>query len=88
MAGGRDEHHVRSLRGLLGRCETIPCTTGDHETAAALYRTCRRQGETVRKLVDCLIASVALRADVSLLHADRDFEVLARHTPLRLHVDA
>ena len=26
----------------------------------------------------------AIRADATLLHADRDFETLARHTPLRL----
>jgi len=39
---------------------------------------------TVRKLVDCLIAAVAIRVDAELLHADADFEASARHTPLRL----
>ena len=32
---------------------------------------------------DCLVAAVALRHDVSVLHCDRDFEVLGRHTALR-----
>ena len=41
-------------------------------------------GETVRKLTDCLIAAVALRHGAALLHRDHDFEVLARHTPLRV----
>lgn len=85
LAGARDDAHLRSLRGLLGRCETIPCRPEDHEGAAALYRSCRREGETVRKLVDCLIAAVALRADVPLLHADRDFDTLARRCGLRIH---
>lgn len=37
-----------------------------------------------RTLVDCLIAAVAMRYEAELLHADRDFDVIARHTPLRL----
>ena len=63
---------------------SIPTVPTDYEDAATWYRTCRRNGDTVRKLVDCLIAAVAIRADVELLHADADFEALARHTPLRL----
>jgi predicted nucleic acid-binding protein len=55
-----------------------------HEAAAALHRTCRRNGETVRKLVDCIIAAQAIRAEVPVLHADADFDILARHTPLEL----
>jgi predicted nucleic acid-binding protein len=56
----------------------------DYERAAALYRSCRLAGETIRKLTDCLVAIPTIRAGATLLHADRDFEVLARHTPLRL----
>ena len=55
----------------------------DFEYAAELYRSCRRKGETVRKLVDCLIAAVAMRESATVLRNDRDFEVLARHTRLR-----
>jgi predicted nucleic acid-binding protein len=56
----------------------------DFEQAAELYRMCRRKGETVRKLIDCLIAVVAIRAGATVLHNDRDFETLARHTRLRI----
>lgn len=38
----------------------------------------------VRKMIDCLIAVPAIRADIPVLHADADFEVLARHTALRV----
>jgi predicted nucleic acid-binding protein len=48
-----------------------------------LYRLCRSEGETVRALTACLIAVVALRTSVAVLHSDRDFDVLARHTGLR-----
>jgi predicted nucleic acid-binding protein len=56
----------------------------DYEEAAALFRVCRHRGEHVRKLIDCLIAAVAIRADIPLLHTDADYEVLARHTALRI----
>ena len=85
LAGARDESHLLSLRRLLARATVLPTRATDYEDAAALYRRCRRQGETVRKLIDCLIASVAVRAGVSILHNDGDFEVLDRHTELRVH---
>jgi len=84
LAGARDDAHLANLRGLLARATTIPTGPAEYERAAALYRTCRRGGETVRKLIDCLIASCALGAGATLLHADQDFTVLARHTTLRL----
>lgn len=84
LAGARDDDHRDRLRRLLARCEHVPVEgLDDFETAAELYRMCRSAGERVRALTDCLIAVVALRASVSVLHADRDFDVLARHTGLR-----
>lgn len=83
LAGGRDDDHVESLRRMLGRCELVAIEgLDDYEQAAALYRRCRRAGVTVRALTDCLIAAVALRAGVAVLHADRDFDVLAQHAGL------
>lgn len=85
LAGARDDHQLTQLRGLLARTTVLPTTPVDYELAAVLYRSCRARGETVRKLIDCLIAAVAVRAGVEILHADTDFEVLARHTDVRAH---
>jgi predicted nucleic acid-binding protein len=52
------------------------------DEAAAIYRTARRAGLTVRSGVDCLIAACAIRHNLTVLHHDRDFEILARVTPL------
>ncbi|HZN13908.1 MAG TPA: PIN domain nuclease [Acidimicrobiales bacterium] len=82
MAGARDEAHEADLRRLLLRASSLPVTAGDYDDAAALYRACRRGGDTPRRLIDCLIAAVAIRADVPVLHADADFDTMARHTPL------
>jgi len=79
---GREHDDLRSqvlsfpvlhLRGLEG-----------YEAAADLFRSCRAGGETLRSPVDCLIAVPAIDAGATVLAADRDFEILARHTPLRL----
>ena len=56
----------------------------DYERAASIHRACRARGETVRGLIDCLVAAVAIRTDSAILHADADFEVIARHTNLRI----
>jgi len=88
LAGARDDHHLSQLRGLINRATMLPTTPADFDEAAALYRICRRRGETVRKLIDCLIAAVAIRAGAELLHADVDFTALGRHTELRSHSDS
>ena len=84
FAGARDDRHLNDLRRLLARGSIVPVRALDYEEAATLFRVCRRSGESVRKLIDCLIAAVAIRADIPLLHADADYEVLGRHTALRI----
>lgn len=85
LAGASDDQELTRLNRLLGRFELLPVEgLADYEAAAELYRRCRRAGETVRKLSDCLIAVVAIRAGAALLHRDQDFEVIARHAPLRV----
>jgi predicted nucleic acid-binding protein len=84
LAGARSDGHLRDLRGLLARASIIATEPADYEDAAALYRTCRRSGAPVRKLIDCLVAAVAIKADIPVLHADADFDVLAHHTQLRI----
>jgi hypothetical protein len=84
LAGARDERHLSELRRLLAGATLLTTKSIDYEEAAALYRICRRNGETPRKLIDCLIAAIAIRTDVSILHLDADFDVLSRHTLLRI----
>ncbi len=84
LAGARDERHLQSLRRLLARASVLPTERRDYDDAAAFYRLCRREGETVRKSIDCLIGSVAIRAGAPILHKDADFDALARHTDLKI----
>jgi predicted nucleic acid-binding protein len=85
LAGARDERQARDLRRLLDRCTFLALEEpSDHEAAAALYRACRRGGKTIRRLPDCLIAAVAIRTDVEMLHQDSDFDAIAMHSPLTM----
>jgi predicted nucleic acid-binding protein len=85
LAGARDRQERDRLRRLLGLCDYAPVEgPADYEDAADIYRACRAGGETVRSLVDCLVAAVAIRSGAAVLHRDRDFDRIARHAPLAL----
>jgi predicted nucleic acid-binding protein len=84
LAGARDDEHLGQLDSIVRSFEHLPVQAEDFEHAATLYRACRRVGKTIRSLDDCLIAAVAIRNDVPVLHSDSDFDVLARYTPLRV----
>jgi predicted nucleic acid-binding protein len=85
LQGARDvrewETLDRYLRGqLLAHTEDAMATA---IAAARIFFDCRRRGWTIRSTVDCLIAQIALEGDLTLLHSDRDFEVIARIRPLK-----
>lgn len=85
LAGETTPEGVARLRRLLGRFDLLAVEgLADYEAAAELHRRCRAGGETVRNLTDCLIAAVAVRHGAALLHRDQDFDVIARHTRLRV----
>src|SRR5437764_6308278 len=50
LAGARDERHLNDLRRLLARASLLPTGATDYEKATTLFRTCRRNGETVRNV--------------------------------------
>ncbi len=85
LAGPTSDDEVTALRSTLIEFPVVPArSVEDHEQAAAVYRVCRTHGETVRSLNDCLIAAIAIRTGSTVLHADRDFGTISRHTPLQV----
>ena len=88
LAGARDEAELVRVYALLSHANTISILPTDYDDAAEMYRQCRRQGQTVRKMIDCFIAAVAVRVDAPVLHMDRDYDILARHTPMQSYQPA
>ncbi|MGH2799346.1 MAG: type II toxin-antitoxin system VapC family toxin [Solirubrobacterales bacterium] len=82
-AGSRDQQ-VR-IRRLLAGAKLFPIGGLElWENAAAIHRRCRLGGAKIRSQLDCLIAAVAMREDVPVLHADRDFDRIALIVPVRV----
>jgi predicted nucleic acid-binding protein len=87
LQGFREEFAFRRARGSMLALPIVesPMTIDLYQEAAQIYRAARRAGFPIRSGVDCLIAAAAIRHNLSLLHADRDFGAIAHVTPLRLH---
>jgi predicted nucleic acid-binding protein len=44
--------------------------------AVKIYRTLRKKGISIRKSNDCIIAQYAFKYSLSILHKDRDFDLI------------
>jgi predicted nucleic acid-binding protein len=85
VAGARNDEREADLRRLLARFQLLAFeAVTDFDAASRLYRRCRRAGVTPRDLVDCMIASVALRHGASVLAHDADLSRIAPLVGLRL----
>ena len=75
LQGLSDDSEAARVLRQLRRFEIFQ--TGGIELAteaARNYRQLRQRGRTVRRTIDCLIATFCLREGHALLHADRDFD--------------
>lgn len=77
------EADYRRARALM---DSLPCADLVGRDVAVLaaqhYRQLRRQGVTVRKTIDVLIATFCIVNEHALLHTDRDFAAFERHLGL------
>lgn len=51
--------------------------------SAENYRFLRKKGITIRKTIDCYIASYCISKNIPLLHSDRDFDPFVEHLGLK-----
>jgi len=74
LQGYRDDAVFEKVLRELRRFEILDASGADLAVAAAKnFRRLRHQGFTVRRTIDCWIATFCLREQHSLLHRDRDF---------------
>jgi predicted nucleic acid-binding protein len=78
--------HERRFRETLTELLTFPVFEGlraDLAIASAQnFRALQRRGITVRKSIDCLIATFCIAAGHDLLHHDSDFDAFEEHLGL------
>jgi hypothetical protein len=76
LQGIGDPTSFKRVRNQLLKLHLFETGGVDLAIAAALnFQILRRRGFTVRKTIDCLIATFCLQTGHQLLHRDRDFDV-------------
>jgi len=84
LQGFRHERDFRVAKDSMLALPSVesPMEMSTYVEAASLYRTARKQGLTIRSSIDCLIAMCAIKHNLTVLHCDRDFDMLAKISSL------
>lgn len=84
LQGTTSEKDFKSVLRLPGSLDVISLGGQDVAVQAARnFRALREKGVTVRKTIDCIIATRCIMDDLTLLHSDRDFDPFVMHLGLR-----
>lgn len=83
LVGARNDGEWQVLESYVATRRILQPNQSTWNAAARIHFDLRRQGQTVRSIVDCCIAQMALENDILLLHDDRDFEAIATVRPLK-----
>ena len=83
LQGIRKDSEFNRTRDLLDNLIYLSMPHSVFFKSAEIYRNLRRKGITIRKPMDCMIASVALEHDIPLLHNDKDFIPIEKHFGLQ-----
>lgn len=85
LQGFRDDKDFEAARRTLSRfSQAQMLDTNLALQSARHYRVLRKRGITVRKTIDCFIATFAIAYGHELLHADGDFDPFEAHLGLRV----
>ena len=84
LQGIPDDTTYRRVRRYLSALIMLPMPESVFVRAADIYRKLRKQGITIRKTNDCIIAATALEHHCQLLHNDKDFRPIAELCSLKV----
>jgi predicted nucleic acid-binding protein len=85
LQGVLEPNAFTKVRDQLLKFHVFEAGGTDLAVAAALnYQALRRSSFTVRRTIDCLIATFCLEAGHELLHRDRDFDPFEKALKLRV----
>ncbi len=83
LQGFRSDHDFDEARKALLKFDLVPIVSLSRAIQSAQnYRLLRKKGITVRKTINCLIATYCIDTQTDLLHADRDFDPFEQHLGL------
>ena len=84
LQGIRDDTTYWCVRRYLSALIMLPMPESVFVRAADIYRKLRKQGITIRKTNDCIIAATALEHHCQLLHNDKDFAPIEESYSLKV----
>jgi len=85
LQGYRSEDEFEQACQALGRFTQVSLIDPELAVSSARNdRTLRRLGVTVRKTIDCLIATYCIENEHSLLHNDSDYDGFEQHLGLKV----
>ena len=85
LQGFREDRDFESARRALSAFQQVEMLNAALAVQSARnYRAMRKKGITVRKTIDCLIATYCLETNTALLHCDRDFDPFEQQLGLRV----
>jgi hypothetical protein len=85
LQGFRSDADFEAARQVLNRLvQAEMLNHGLAVQSARNYRSLRKTGITVRKTIDCLIATFCIENGHELLHNDQDFDPFETHLGLRV----
>ncbi len=85
LQGVDSDKEFRSLKRHFSNFEIYPMLGRRNAVQSAVnYRKLRTKGFTIRKIVDCWIATFCIERGFALLHNDRDFDPFEQHLKLKV----
>ncbi len=84
LQGIRKDTEFRKTRNLFKNLILLPMPYTVFLRSAEIYRKLRKKGITIRKPLDCMIASAAIENDIPLLHNDKGFQPIEKHCGLKV----
>ena len=85
LQGVKSDKEYKLIKDNFTKLSFIEMSRDTYLFSSEIYRKLRKKGITVRKPIDCMIASVAIKNNIPLLHNDRDFDPIQEHCGLLIY---
>ena len=83
LTGIKAKKDRTKVRKELDHFIAINPTLETHIQAAEIFDACKKKGFTIRSVIDCLIAALAIEYDLTLLEKDKDYSYISKVVPLK-----
>jgi hypothetical protein len=83
IQGARTDKEKKDIKNYIKGLHWLQITDEHWQKTAALSFNLRRKGVTV-SIIDSLLAVIAIAYNCQILHKDSDFNLIARHSSLKI----